>query len=892
MPAFPSTESILLKVRQAIGVFPGASTLSTSDKAAFADIGLSAARQHDIAERLIGEILSLLDLDDDSREYFLRHLLQWGNHHKNLELDTWTSGASDRQVAWVVLSRSIVPTLARLLAWWDVDGALAPGMPTGAFWFLPTIATNPDRLELPPRKVLAWLADLYGTSAAEYQHYLGDSFVADGSQDARLRNVYNWKKGRLPQASSIRDTFPDTAAAPDPQKFKGAFFLDPAASPAQAFKEALAFVQRKKLEASVLARQIAFPDEQRLAQVLAGQGSEAERDRFVDALRARYVAPSPRTIRQRLLVARAMQAGYASLVKFLCPGVDPDCTDPARNKLLQLAGLFTRVFNLTVVAHNQAGGAGEAEEDRCFEAAMTPYERDDLLLAIVPGRKPVAHRLVPLRWSTRFERISADDGLEDLAPTDPGHVENFVQRVVVRALREADDDRRVAAVLKRVKTSSPWRAMQDQSFEVLRQIVQTLDAPAQARRLACERLVQVAATPDEKAEATLQLALDLLARDRKQRPADAEQQIDALLAQARATFEGGHREPVLRNAEAKQLLFKGQLKEAQARYRSALEACSSWGCGRLRGEIARDLLALEVADTSLPPGEHRPVDKYYRNMVAFGMFEHQLHDLEDTATWAHDFFWNDLYQPYPGAPSIRRPQTVAARKTLAELGARISTDEPVDFVAWLASHRMSFERLRLNDVRGDSVLTFFLKVLPKFCAAGDDRTAYRLRDFLRALIAAWPAQADLADFKGQTPLMLAADDGESELVRQLLAAGASVDAQDYRGRTALHAAVTGRSSTCVNHLLASGPDAGKVTTDEAQTVLHTAVRVGDAAISRQIVQALPGLRNVRNAYGRTPAQELENLVDHHAEFAQVMLENHRIAPSIPALQEVAELLRI
>ena len=76
----------------------------------------------------------------------------------------------------------------------------------------------------------------------------------------------------------------------------------------------------------------------------------------------------------------------------------------------------------------------------------------------------MAHRLVPLQSATRFERMSADDGLEFLAPTDPGHVENFAQRVVVRALREADDDRRVAAVLKRVKTSSPWRAMQDQSF--------------------------------------------------------------------------------------------------------------------------------------------------------------------------------------------------------------------------------------------------------------------------------------------------------------------------------------------------------------------------------------------------------------------------------------------
>ena len=47
---------------------------------------------------------------------------------------------------------------------------------------------------------------------------------------------------------------------------------------------------------------------------------------------------------------------------------------------------------------------------------------------------------------------------------------------------------------------------------------------------------------------------------------------------------------------------------------------------------------------------------------------------------------------------------------------------------------------------------------------------------MQMLLAEWPEQANLADFKGQTPLMLAANEGDAELVHLLLEAGA--DAYD------------------------------------------------------------------------------------------------------------------
>ncbi len=49
-------------------------------------------------------------------------------------------------------------------------------------------------------------------------------------------------------------------------------------------------------------------------------------------------------------------------------------------------------------------------------------------------------------------------------------------------------------------------------------------------------------------------------------------------------------------------------------------------------------------------------------MVAFGMFERDVHYLQDMAIWAHDSFWHHFYRPHMGTASIRRPRTVKARR--------------------------------------------------------------------------------------------------------------------------------------------------------------------------------------------------------------------------------------
>lgn len=883
MSAFPSIESLLLQAHQALGISSSGIELTSKVKKHFADIGLSEERQIALAHQLLADIQLAFDLDDESTAYFLKGLMEWSNHHKHLELNTWTGGASDRQVAWYLASRSIVPTLARLMAFWDVDEALAPGMPTGQFWFLPTINSQTGQIELPLPKVVDWLIDLHGLPINQVQQHLGsDEDAKRGRQDSLLRNLYNWKTGKLPRVSSISAMFRDELAGPEAAAFDGAFTPGPNLSDEQLLAAALKFVQRKGLTAHALSQQIRFPNAARLAAVLSGEGTDEENQHLVHELRIRYAVPSQQTIRQRLLLARAIQSAYDSLRDLFCPGVDSTCTDPAANNVLQLISLFTRVFNLTIDVHGRVAVPNEQEEDKLFESALTPFERCDLLLAIVPSRKQVSYLEVPSLWSRRFDKLTGSEPLEDLMPTGADRIEHFVQTVTVRMVQEADQDRRVAEVADRCRRSSPWRALQEQGFDVLRRVISVESLPPKARALACERLLEVADSSAQRGEAALQRALYLLSSKDLARSAALASEVDGLLQLAYDALQGTHHEPLLLASQAKQLLRKGMLKDAQAKYREALEACSIWSCGMLRGEIARDLLAIEVADAALPTEEHSSAAKYYRNMVAFGMFEATTPGLEDTAIWAHDYFWTDLFRPYRDTPDIRSPQSVKCKDLLLDLAREMVRNAGFNAKAWLDQNRKTLSKPRLRDVRGDSVLTFFLKFLAAMRKAAPPEPLARMRWFLLTLIAAWPEQVNISDFKAQSPLMLAANDGEVEIVRGLLAGGANVNVQDFLGRTPLHAAITGDSLPCVQLLVTAKPDIELRTLDEGQTVLHTAIRIGNLAVVKLLAAAYPDLLSTTNLNGDSPIGEAQGLLDHYDQFCAMMASKSSRPPATRA----------
>jgi hypothetical protein len=570
-----------------------------------------------------------------------------------------------------------------------------------------------------------------------------------------------------------------------------------------------------------------------------------------------------------------MQAGYQDLVKFLCPDLQPeDAHDPKRNKVLQLIALFGTIYNKTIQAWHH--GNTEAEQDAWFEKQFAPWDRYDLLLPILSSIDWEDRvQLLAERLTRHFLSLAPEHGLEDILPVSKDDLEAVWRPRIERIQNELDEDKRVEMLLQRVKAASPYRALQAEgSFWVLSQFAQSNSLSEEIRQMALKRLAEVSATPLERGTFRLLRLGRLLNGETRSWPKDVRLQVQQQLDTAAADQEAWEmwKAPMLR-FRAKHALFENRIDDAERDFKAALEACSERSFGGLRGEIARDGFAAAIVRTAFNSNQ----EFYYRNMLHFMEFPNSAPSFEDAATECEEFFWSTLYQPYPGIEPMEgagRKNVVAA---IEETFGLIQNGDWDAFKAWLEKNKKAFHNDRLKDARRSSVLMQSLKFLNEFelklpmlramtpgHLQGElpkvEQHMRNRRESIRLLLESWPKQAKIADFKGQTPLMLAANHGDAELVR-LLVPLSDVDAQDYLGRTPLHAAVAGRSLACVEAILAMNPDVAKVSEGEANTVAHTAVRFGWAAGLRLILDEFPGLSGVENMAGQRPLAMANELLE-------------------------------
>ncbi|XP_051163181.1 ankyrin repeat domain-containing protein 50 [Leptopilina boulardi] len=106
-------------------------------------------------------------------------------------------------------------------------------------------------------------------------------------------------------------------------------------------------------------------------------------------------------------------------------------------------------------------------------------------------------------------------------------------------------------------------------------------------------------------------------------------------------------------------------------------------------------------------------------------------------------------------------------------------------------------------------------------------------DVVRVLLAAG-ASADHADCDGWTALRAAAWGGHTQVVEQLLEHGAKVDCADWDQRTALRAAAWGGHEDIVKALLQHGADVNR-TDDEGRTALIAAAYMGHSEIVEHLL---------------------------------------------------------
>ena len=108
--------------------------------------------------------------------------------------------------------------------------------------------------------------------------------------------------------------------------------------------------------------------------------------------------------------------------------------------------------------------------------------------------------------------------------------------------------------------------------------------------------------------------------------------------------------------------------------------------------------------------------------------------------------------------------------------------------------------------------------------------------------------------------MLITEEGDTELVKVMLQAGADPEIQDWEGMTALHSAVKSGVSSCVDALLDHPCRLDKLTHD-GQSPLHTASWTANMHAVKRLVEMAPDLAWQRNSQKMTPLERIEDMIE-------------------------------
>lgn len=870
MPTLPSTEAILLEIHQSL-VCQG---FQTNKRNKFITGQASLETYTAMGVEIVEAIFAALDMDPEARLDALDHFLEFANAYKTVELNTWTYEADERQVLWALAGHLYVPALARRVGFWNLVQSLDRGMPGGRFWYLPEIrdADGKASLYLPVSQVVDWLLDLLGMPLEEFADRRSNA--TDGYHDGLRRSLYNWRGETTISPEAIRKYFSDDSGL----EFLGTFLTDHKRTPSEQFADALSFVKQKNLTADRLRWEIPMTTPGRLEAILDSRANAEEQALFVQLLAERFSTPSMRIIRQRLLLARAVQDGYIRLLKTLCPGVDRLCTNPMQNKILQLFGIYKLIYNLTIEAWRHCRHQGEAAENTWFERHLPEIDKHSLFLSILPSLRETANQELA-HWLTRyFFGLQAGTELDDYFGIDEQTGLQIIQNKIKRVASFEDEIESERKMVVSMKNTSPWRALQrEERYWVIAQVAQNPDIHSLGKQAAIQRLKEVAKTPGQTVQAIL-LELDgYLNGDRKNQSKDTKDKVHSLLEEAKAIPAGYElwKAPMLQY-EAKHLLACNDFDGAIKLFRRALEMGLERSYGPLRGEAARDCLALMVANGKLIPNNH---EKYYRETLAGGIVgasQNNLPPIEEVARAAFIYFWDTLYKPYPGFKAEKPRSLEAVKKIFESLIPLIHMGDQAGLHKWIKSNRPLLKS-PIPDVEGNSIImaliklrthprqSFLLKqqLLPNRLqseAPQYEAVLENWRQFLKLLVQESPGQLNIHDLKRQTPLMLMAEAGDTDMVELMLKAGADPDMQDWQGMTALHSACKSRVESCVDALLNHPCQLNKLTIDE-RSPLHTACWTGNSHAVMRLSQIAPQLVWQRDTGGRTPLELTEYFID-------------------------------
>lgn len=639
MATVPSLETILLTIHDALG-YP-----TPRKKRELLELRRPWEKHLEVVGGLIDDILESLGAEGWEGWDSLSNLEEFAHFHKTLEVKTWTFGASQQHILWHLLACVYMPGLARRAAFWQLTDAMDPDMSGGEFWYLPTADPTDQsaQLCLPMAKVLHWLEDLLGQPVHKATPHWPDP---DVDLESVKKTLEKWRAGDVPRRDTIDRYFDDRTEF----TFSGCLHLPEGGTPADALAVIRGFLMSKDLTAEKLRGQIPLTEPGLIEAALEGTASASLTERFIELVALRYARPALRTVRRRLLVARAGQIGYLAAHATFCPDVPRLEVDTRRNKALQLVQIFQRIYNLTIAAAKAS--KDWQVQNKWFEQHLLPWEQDELYLAISPSRRATAALDLAERLTWHFEESQPNEPLEDWVWHDADGLQVVYERVQRRLRRSVEELEEREVLQRKLLAGSPWRALQaTRHFANVRAIAAKPTEQARVRHLAVQRLRELAASDSQFLDAVLIEADLYVGGVLRPLPRDARSIVESLLTEAESNPACDQRQPQILGIRARHALNTNDFDGARGHFSEAIAAALVDGCGDRPGLLARDAFALDCAIR--PPGfSAGNYERHWRLMLSFDVFNGPQHSVEAVAAALIPHFWEDLYRPYPDAPRL------------------------------------------------------------------------------------------------------------------------------------------------------------------------------------------------------------------------------------------------
>ena len=849
MATFPTFESVLLEISTGLGI---KTELTSKAKSKFKNTEMSLGNFYDTWQKIILEIAHFFDLDENVTNDLLQNIRNDYAIHKAIETSVFTFKASKEKIVWHYLARVLIPALARHTVFWQIESKLDAGMPGGKFWYLPYLDPSKEdpKVELPIPQVLNWLIDLIEKPKSSIAKDIEHDLKIHDMTGTVLKNLHNWLKAKnTPEVSSIKNTFPDEVKI----KFHGCFqpnFVQPE------FNQAIQFVIKKGHTPETLQHEIAITSDD-LKAYFQHTCSEDQKTDFVLKIQERYQAPSTKTIRQRLIVARATQNGYERLVKLITPHVDKLNINPEENKALQLVKVYELTYNETLKSHLEFSHSGEKNENKNFTQNLPPFLRYDLLLCVATEHYATVPLVAP-RLSHIFSDPKTTHQIDHIFPYSQKMMEEISISVTQYASKQQHLDEKTSDLVNLLqKNKAPFKKLQSiEEFQIVHEASQYDYPNKNIKGLISQRLNELAVTQYQKIQSIFVELHEIFVSSSFN--LQTEKKVEELISSANQNDEAVYWKPFILKYEAYHLIAQNKLKEAEKRLNIAMDECKKYNFASLRGTIARDAFALAIANQKLIPNNH---EKYYRDIIYWGGLEDNTEnkktpDFFDISRELHEYFWKSLYQCYPNYPPLFSSSLQDLKSFLPDFQLVVKDQQQLNFILEKHKHLKSKQ---LKSPQSDSIIFLLIKIsydmkskfkntqlpIPADVIEEVISVSNKTLSAVRDIIKEWHQIVDISDFKQQTPLMLAANHNDVRTVEALLEANANPNLQDLKGRTALHAAMASGCIDSAKLIIKHGIDAN-ITTIENATVLHTAVRMGNIQLTKLILSNFPELINSKD----------------------------------------------